>query len=263
MVEIVKLIATELKAEIEVYPIDTGDHEFSTGIVIIKVIADTLNATIEPHAIFDSGNKDEKLYIGRIHDEVDTIHAQFDFSTELYEVESNVLAISFNLIIVWIFQVIILLGVYSSYSLSQKLKNDGISNIDGPKELIEVLESGERHFVSTTASDWFYEDHPLSILAKEYCNLVPMDDPLALVSTHLIFRKDSPLVAPVNEAISLNRMVILRIFRKQVLVCFPLTFNPYCRYMDYQKRIDNPACHKLQAPIDMPVYGLSLRLLGP
>ncbi|KAI6179129.1 hypothetical protein M3Y98_00577200 [Aphelenchoides besseyi] len=381
---------------------------------IIKVIADQLNATIEPHTLYDSGNKDEKIYIGRIGksridglmgfvyaNEVDTIginiqsksestyplqktiirHGQFDFSTELYEVEFNILharyhdqlntlwsyfmiydrsiwiimfcclflqglfymskkfcdcaiwtavqlhlgqalnvtwksyAVKFNILLVSVFQVIILMGkfllvllaiafdkpliraikncrVYSSYSLSQKLTIDGVANIDGPKELIEALESGERYFVSTTASDWFYEalnrsdaypykslrravkrnpiyiaqtetealerassnggllvvsqDHPLNIQAKNYCNLVPMDDPIALVSTHLIFKKDSPLVDAVNQAIQVNRIAILKLVRK---------------YMEYQKRIDNPACHKLRAPVDMPVYGLCLMWL--
>ncbi|KAI6193848.1 hypothetical protein M3Y96_01062300 [Aphelenchoides besseyi] len=270
---------------------------------IIKVIADQLNATIEPHTLYDSGNKDEKIYIGRIAYPLQkTIirHGQFDFSTELYEVEFNILAIwtavqlhlgqalnvtwksyavKFNILLVSVFQVIILMGVYSSYSLSQKLTIDGVANIDGPKELIEALESGERYFVSTTASDWFYEalnrsdaypykslrravkrnpiyiaqtetealerassnggllvvsqDHPLNIQAKNYCNLVPMDDPIALVSTHLIFKKDSPLVDAVNQAIQVNRIAILKLVRK---------------YMEYQKRIDNPACHKLRAP---------------
>jgi hypothetical protein len=67
-----------------------------------------------------------------------------------------------------------------------------------------------------------------------------MDEPIAMVSSHLIFRKGSPLVEPINNAIVKNRVAIVKIFRK---------------YMEYVKRIDNPNCSKLRAPVETPYVG--------
>lgn len=47
-----------------------------------------------------------------------------------------------------------------------------------------------------------------------YCNLVRLDEPISIVSAHLLFRKGSPLVKAVDEAITKNKMLIGRAFRK-------------------------------------------------
>lgn len=60
-----------------------------------------------------------------------------------------------------------------------------------------------------------------------------MDEPIAQVSTHLIFKKKSPFIEPINDAIFKNRITIMRIYRK---------------YMEYVRRIENPLCHNLRAP---------------
>lgn len=77
------------------------------------------------------------------------------------------------------------------------------------------------------------DDHITNIMAKNFCNLVPMEEPIAQVSSHLIFKKGSPLIEPINNAIQDNKVEIMRLFRK---------------YMEYVKRIDNPRCNKLRAP---------------
>ena len=62
-----------------------------------------------------------------------------------------------NIMIVSLFQVVVLLGVYSSYSLSQKLTRVDLANIDTTRELIEALLKRERYLTTPTATDWFFE----------------------------------------------------------------------------------------------------------
>lgn len=49
------------------------------------------------------------------------------------------------------------MGMYSSWILSQNLAIDKTGDINGNRELIMALEDKSRYFVSTTASDWFYD----------------------------------------------------------------------------------------------------------
>lgn len=43
------------------------------------------------------------------------------------------------------------------HCFSQKLSVSVKTPITGPKQLIGAVESGKNYFVSTTASDWFFE----------------------------------------------------------------------------------------------------------
>jgi hypothetical protein len=66
-------------------------------------------------------------------------------------------AVKFNFLFVSMLQGVILMGVYSSWILSQKLSLDASSDLNGNRELITAVEQGDRYFVSTTASNWFFE----------------------------------------------------------------------------------------------------------
>lgn len=66
-------------------------------------------------------------------------------------------AVKFNFLFVSMFQGVILMGVYSSWILSQKLSIDKSGDLNDNSELIKALEDKSRFLVSTTASDWFYE----------------------------------------------------------------------------------------------------------
>lgn len=67
-----------------------------------------------------------------------------------------------------------------------------------------------------------------------------MDEPIAMVSSHLIFRKGSPLLEPINNAIVKNRIAVVKIFRK---------------YMEFIRRKNNPLCNKLRASVEKPYTG--------
>lgn len=67
------------------------------------------------------------------------------------------LSVKFNIFLISLFQAVIIMGIYSSYILSQKLAISTSTNINSPKTLIEAVENGERYFVTTTASNWFFE----------------------------------------------------------------------------------------------------------
>ncbi|KAI6238012.1 Glutamate receptor 2.1 [Aphelenchoides fujianensis] len=163
-------------------------------------------------------------------------------------------AVKFNFLFVSLLQGVIVMGVYSSWILSQKLSLDKTGDLNSFSELVDAIQSRQRYFVSTTASDWFYEslnkseaypynslraairnnpvrftrtqdevleeanskgglialmqDDRLNLLSKTYCNLVTMDTPVSVASAHLLFRRGSPLIPAVNEAIAKNQMLI-------------------------------------------------------
>ncbi|KAI6184633.1 hypothetical protein M3Y97_00617300 [Aphelenchoides bicaudatus] len=197
-------------------------------------------------------------------------------------------AVKFNFLFVSMLQGVILMGVYSSWILSQKLATDRTGDLNGIKELIAALEDKSRYLVSTTASDWFFEqinksetyphnairaalqknpirfrrtmgeslqeantkggmialveDDRLMFLSKSYCNLVLMDEPISIVSAHLLFRKNSPMVKAVDEAIVKNEMLIAKAFRK---------------YMDYAERQEHGRCNNQKTTaLAKPYYGL-------
>ncbi|KAI6221535.1 hypothetical protein M3Y95_00972100 [Aphelenchoides besseyi] len=203
------------------------------------------------------------------------------------------LAVKFNFLFVSLLQGVIVMGVYSSWILSQKLSVDRSGDLNSFAELVDAIQSRQRYFVSTTASDWFYEslnvsdtypynslrnaikinpirltrtqndvleeasnggglialmqDDRLNLLSKQKCNLVVMDSPVSLAPAHLIFRKNSPLIPAVNEAIVKNQMLIMRAFRK---------------YMDVGTRLENGGCAHTRTPVDRPYFGLCIAWVG-
>ncbi|KAI6196434.1 hypothetical protein M3Y94_01109200 [Aphelenchoides besseyi] len=91
------------------------------------------------------------------------------------------------------------------------------------------------------------QDDRLNLLSKQKCNLVVMDSPVSLAPAHLIFRKNSPLIPAVNEAIVKNQMLIMRAFRK---------------YMDVGTRLENGGCAHTRTPVDRPYFGLCIAWVG-
>ncbi|KAI6184634.1 hypothetical protein M3Y97_00617400 [Aphelenchoides bicaudatus] len=91
------------------------------------------------------------------------------------------------------------------------------------------------------------EDDESNYIARSFCGLVTMSEPVSVSSAHLIFNKDSKWIEPVNEAIRNNTIRILAIFKK---------------YKDYMKRISPPNCDegviKVNNHVVLPYYGLMI-----
>ncbi|KAI6238011.1 hypothetical protein M3Y99_00727800 [Aphelenchoides fujianensis] len=362
MVEIVKLIATELKAEIEVYPIDTGDHEFSTGIVTSQKATGLMglvwNQTVETLAYpLQSTELRKKLFnfsfplynvetniLHRRHDtRLSSLYSFFtiydmtswtfmalilgvqvlffiahEYAKDAYELmdfnrvtnglwnamqlslgqplrlQKRDYALRLNLIVMQFLHFIVLLGVYSSWVLSEKLALNEPVAIEGMSDLVHALEQKERRFVSTTGRDWFYEtvnhsnthpynrireamkknplvvtrskmktlelvdrgnglavvnedDESMFMMKRSFCNILPISEPAAVKSAHLIFKNGNPWIERVNAAIRNNSVAIVRIYRK---------------YMHYKDRLHPPDCPhrstRINNHVTLPYYGLCL-----
>jgi hypothetical protein len=64
-----------------------------------------------------------------------------------------------------------------------------------------------------------------------------MEEPIAIVSAHLIFRKNSLLVKAFDEAINKNEMLVARAFKK---------------YMDASGRLDHGRCSEQKSACKLP-----------
>ncbi|KAI6196433.1 hypothetical protein M3Y94_01109100 [Aphelenchoides besseyi] len=92
------------------------------------------------------------------------------------------------------------------------------------------------------------EDDESMFMAKRYCNVIPMGEVAAVRTAHLIFKKRSPWIDPVNAAIKNNSVAIVRIFRKYMLYAERLV----------PKNCDHRQSNRITNHVTLPYYGLTL-----